>query len=82
MKVTNQLKTKTTMFKTTLSVTLLIAAQNALDIQVLPMDEERQPRLSNSELKALIDDTLDAGLYQVDNQSELCHWRPVRKALR
>ena len=70
------------MFRTTLSATLLIAAQNALDLQILPMEEERPPRLSKQELKALIDATLDAGLYQVDNQSELCHWRPVRKALR
>ena len=70
------------MFRTTLSVTLLIAAQNALDLQVLPIGEERQPRLPKEELKALIDATLDAGLYRVDNQSESCHWRPVRKALR
>ena len=70
------------MFRTTLSATLLIAAKNALDLQIIPMDEERPARLSNQELKELIDATLDAGLYQVDNQSELCHWRPVRKALR
>ena len=70
------------MFKTTLSVTLLIAAQNALDLQVLPMDEVRPPKLTKEELKELIDGTLDAGLYEIDNQSELCHWRPVRKALR
>ena len=70
------------MFRTTLSATLLIAAQNALDLQIIPMSEERPARLSNQELKELIDATLDAGLYQVDNQSELCHWKPVRKALR
>ena len=70
------------MFKTTLSVTLLIAAQNALEIQPVPIGEARQPRLSKEELKELVQGTLDAGLYQIDNQSEECHWRPVRKALR
>ena len=70
------------MYKTTLSATLLIAAQNALDIQVIPMDQERQPRLSKEELKEFIDADIEAGLYRVDNQSEFCHWKPVRKALR
>ena len=55
------------MFKTTLSVTLLIAAQNALDLQVLPMDEVRPPKLSKEELKERIDGALDAGLYEIDN---------------
>lgn len=62
------------MFKTTLTVTLLTAAQNAfaLTLEVLPEGGERPPKLTKDQLKELVIAELATEMYDIGNGDQLC----------
>ena len=62
------------MLKTTLAVTLLTAAQNALalTLEVLPEGSERPPKLTKDQLKELVNAELATGMYDIGNGNQIC----------
>ena len=67
------------MLKTTLSVMLLVAAQNALYIQGIA---DRPRKLSKQELKLKLKDEIAKGLYDIGKGEGQCAQKTVAKALR
>ena len=62
------------MLKTTLTVTLITAAQDAfaLTLEALPEGGERPPKLTKEQLRELVNAELATEMYDIGNGDQLC----------